>query len=135
MLGRLHIVPLLGCALGLALTVVTACDSRSPSSSQAVACCAPASNARVIGLLVGIGGPSGTAVQHWAGTIRVLGHTRTTVRTDGRGHFSIRLAAGRYRFVATSPTYDGGRGECRAAGPVRLRSHHTTRVRVVCQLK
>jgi hypothetical protein len=84
---------------------------------------------------VGIGGPVGAAVQHWSGTIRVSGTGFTTLRTDDRGHFSARLAAGSYRFTATSPSYDDGLGECNTLGPVRLRSHHTTHVRVVCQLK
>jgi hypothetical protein len=89
----------------------------------------------VVGALVGIGGPVGTREQHWAGTIRVRGHSFATVATDSRGHFSVRLPAGRYRFTATSPSYDGGHATCSAVHPVRLLSHHSTQVRVICQLK
>jgi hypothetical protein len=99
------------------------------------ACCRPADDARISGVLVGVGGPVGTAVQHWAGTIHLKGPVPTDVHTDSRGRFSQPVPAGPYRVTATSPSYDGGRGECRIAGPLRLRAHHTTHVRVVCQMK
>ena len=89
----------------------------------------------MIGRLVGIGGPVGTAVRHWSGTVLAKGPERRALRTDDDGRFSTTLVAGTYRFTATSPSYDGGQGECSAEGAVRLRSHHTTYVRVVCQLK
>jgi hypothetical protein len=113
--------------------LVAACGS-APTTPVS-ACCAPSADARVTGVLVGIGGPAGAGSQHWAGTIHVRGRAFTTTRTDRHGHFSLRLPAGRYRFTATSPSYDGGRAVCRAAHPVRLVSHRTTRVRVICQLK
>ncbi len=87
------------------------------------------------GVLVGIGGPSGTAVRHWAGAIRIRGRHYARVRTDDQGRFTARLAPGSYRITGTSASYGGGKGECRASGRVRLRAHHTTHVRVVCQLK
>jgi hypothetical protein len=74
-------------------------------------------------------------VQHWAGTVHVHGLVSSTVSTDERGHFSIRLPAGRYRFTATSPSYDDGAAACVAGHAVVLRSHTTARVRVICQLK
>ncbi len=89
----------------------------------------------MVGSLVGVGGPAGTATRHWPGTIRVNGIVLTSLRTDGRGHFSGILTAGTYRFTATSPSYDGGRVECSALGPVRLHAHRTTHVRVLCQLR
>ncbi len=118
-------------ALGLMLT---ACG-HSSSSQVVPACCPAPRDAQVSGVLVGIGGPAGTAPQHWAGTIHVRGDAFTTTRTDDQGYFSLRLPAGRYRFTATSPSYDGGRAECRAVHPVRLLSHRSAHVRVVCQMK
>ena len=140
---RLIVVPVLG-------IVLSACGFSSsgheasgrspsghPSSGDEVvpACCVPPQDAKVTGVLLGVGGPVRTAAQHWPGTIRVRGAGFTTIRTDSRGHFSAELAAGTYRFTATSPSYDAGKGECRAQGPVRLRAHHTTHVLVVCQMK
>jgi hypothetical protein len=132
---------LVAITLGL---VLTACghSSSSPhsvlpsiSSGVAPACCASRHDARVDLALVGIGGVAASLTQHWAGTIHVAGGRYTTARTDRRGHAHLALPAGRYTFTATSPSYDGGRGECRALRPVRLLAHRTTHVRVICQLK
>jgi hypothetical protein len=86
-------------------------------------------------VLVGIGGPVRTAVQHWPGTVHLKGTVLTDFGTDPRGRFSTAVPAGTYPVTATSPSYDGGRGECRVPGGVRLSADHTTHVRVVCQLK
>jgi hypothetical protein len=86
-------------------------------------------------VLVGIGGPVRTAVQHWSGTVHLEGRVLTDLRTDARGRFSQAVPAGTYRVTATSPSYDGGRAESRVQGRVRLSADHTTHVRVVCQLK
>jgi hypothetical protein len=119
--------------------LLTACDGSSPdhssSSVDVVPACCVTRNTQVSGALVGIGGPVGAATQHWAGTVRVEGPVVTTFHTDDRGHFSEDLPIGTYRFSATSPSYDGGKGECRASRPVRLGSHHTAHVRIICQLK
>ena len=137
----------LGLVLGPVLgPVLTACGdhastsprgSGSPTSSVDVmpACCAARRDAHVSGVLIGIGGPVATAVQHWAGMVHVSGRTFASVRTDARGHFSLALPAGTYRFSATSPSYDDGHAECRARDAVRLRADRTTHVRVVCELK
>ena len=108
---------------------------RRPHPHRSPCVAAPQEDARVIGRLVGIGGPVGTAVRHWSGTVLAKGSERRALRTDDDGRFSTTLVAGTYRFTATSPSYDGGQGECSAEGAVRLRSHHTTYVRVVCQLR
>jgi hypothetical protein len=130
---RLVILPI----LAILLTACTSSSSRDSLSGGEVepACCPPPQDATVSGVLVGVGGPARAAVQHWSGTIHVSGAGFTTLRTDSRGHFSADLAPGTYRFTATSPSYDEGRGECMAPGPVRLRSHATVHVRVLCQLK
>lgn len=119
--------------LGVLLTLLTACHGKT--SQVEPACCPPKHDARASGALVGIGGPSATAVQHWQGTIHVRGSDSSSFDTDAHGRFSVALPAGTYRFTATSPAYDGGRGRCEASGRIRLRAHHTTHVQVVCQLK
>jgi hypothetical protein len=128
------IVPLLtGC--GSHHSDASHSPSGSPSPTPVTACCPAPRDAHVSGVLVGVGGPSSADVQHWAGIIHVHGRVFSTVPTDGRGHFSMRLPAGSYRFTATSPSYDGGRVACRATHAVRLLSHDTSHVRVLCQLK
>jgi hypothetical protein len=130
----LLIAPLLaGCGSHHASTSHRA--SGSPDPTPAIACCFAPRGAEVSGVLVGIGGPSSTDVQHWAGTIRAHGRVLSTVRTDARGHFSMRLPAGSYRFTATSPSYDGGRAACRATPVVRVLPHEPSHVRVICQLR
>jgi hypothetical protein len=131
--------------LGILLAACSSSTSTSTSSSESSShrssssitdCCAPSRpDARVVGSLVGIGGPVGTAVQHWTGTIHIGSTGSTTLQTDDRGRFSAHLKPGTYRFTATSPSYDDGTAECRASGPVRLRAHEITHVRVICQLK
>jgi hypothetical protein len=129
----------------LVALVLTACG-HSPSTrvlqpgrespvGDVVACCPAPANASVSGALVGIGGPAGVLVQHWAGTIHVQGSEFATISTDGRGHFAMHLPAGRYRFTATSPSYDDGTATCHAVHAVVLRAHTTAHVRVICSLK
>jgi hypothetical protein len=112
--------------------VASACGSASSTTTE-IACCAPAADARVVGMLVGIGGPAGAPVPHWQGTVSATGRGHLTVDTDPRGRFSLRLTPGVYRFTATSPTYAAG--TCAAATPVHVRPHRTTRVRIVCPLR
>ena len=116
-------------ALGL---VASGCGHSS--SHTEVACCPPPSDARVAGVLVGVGGPPGAGTQHWRGTIHVHGRVSTEVETDRRGRFTLTLPPGRYLLTGTSPSYDDGRGVCRA-GEIRVAAHRTGQVRVVCQLK
>jgi hypothetical protein len=122
-------------AVLLAAAALTGCHEASPRKEPA--CCPPSPQhqASVSGVLVGIGGPAAVPPRHWAGTIRVRGSAVATFDTDDHGHFSRVLPAGTYRFTATSPSYDGGHGTCRAEGRVRLRAHHPAHVRVVCQLR
>lgn len=122
----LLVLPVLGLAL-------TGCGHTS--SSAVTACCPASPDATVTGVLVGVGGPVGAGVQHWAGTIQLRGRASSTVSTDDRGHFTVVLPPGVYRLRGTSPQYDEGRGSCAAPHPVRLRAHRTTHVRVVCQLR
>jgi hypothetical protein len=105
------------------------------STQVAPGCCPAPRDAEVSGVLIGVGGPSSALVQRWAGTIHVHGRVFSTISTDGRGHFATHLPAGRYRFTATSPSYDEGTATCRAVHPVLLRPHATAHVRVICQLK
>jgi hypothetical protein len=133
LIGMGHPRLLLAPILGLLITVLTACGHSS--SRVEPACCPPENDSRVSGVLVGIGGPSATAVQHWPGTIRVRGTVFSRFGTDAHGHFSQALPAGTYRFTATSPSYESGHATCQASRAVRLRKHHTTHVRVVCQLR
>ena len=112
--------------------LLTACSSSSPRESPSgaevkPACCPLPLDAKVSGVLVGIGGPVRTAARHWEGTIHARGSLLTrTFRTDGRGHFVARLAAGTYRFTATSPSYDDGNGRvpCPGTRPVALAPRH-----------
>ena len=125
-MSRLLLLPFLGLLL-------SACGH---TSSPAVpACCAPADDASVAGVLVGSGGPVGAGRRHWAGTISTSGPWFTSVETDARGRFTLRLPHGVYRFTATSPQYDDGHGACTSLHQVRVRAHRTTHVRVVCQLR
>jgi hypothetical protein len=121
---RRLLIPL--AALGLA---ATGCGHTTSHDGSATA------DARVSGALVGIGGPPGAGPQHWSGTIHVLGTVDTVARTDGRAHFSVQLPAGRYRFTATSPSYDDGKALCTAPHPVRVAAHQQVQVQVICQLR
>ncbi len=113
--------------------VLTACGhTRAPA---APACCSAPDDSSVTGVLIGVGGPAGSRPQPWAGTVSARGDRSTTVDTDAHGHFSLSLPPGVYRFTATSPQYDDGRGSCAATRPVTVRAHRPTHVRVVCPLR
>jgi hypothetical protein len=124
-------------ALALAGCSSSGAGSSSPGGTPPAQSVADGIGTRVTitGHLVGVGGPSGAGVQHWAGTVHVHGPVSSTVNTDAQGRFTVRLPAGRYRFTATSASYDGGRATCRALHPVVLHPGADAHVRVICQLK
>jgi hypothetical protein len=129
----LLIVPLLT-ACGARTGLSPAASGGSHGSTPGADCCAPMVY-NVSGHLSTEGGPAGTEVLHWPGTIRVHGPVDRTVRTDAHGKFHLRLLTGTYQLTGHSPQYDDGKGTCRASGPLVVHTDTHVKVDVVCQLK
>ena len=95
------------------------------------------SRGTLTGTLKAVGGPSGTGPRPLSGTITATtanrGVLNLSVGTSGR--FTVHPVAGNYSFTATSPQYEGGKGTCRASGPVTVREGVKSTVTVECQVK
>lgn len=88
----------------------------------------------VTGLLVASGGPAGTPNVGLTGQVVLSGPAgRFTADANAAGKFSLRVPAGTYTATGSSPLQDGGRGECRADGPVTLSSADVLGLSIVCQ--
>ena len=82
-------------------------------------------------------GPSGTGPRPLSGTITATTANRgvLTLSVGTSGRFTVHPVVGTYTFTATSPQYEGGKGTCRASGPVTVREGVKTTVTVECQEK
>ena len=71
------------------------------------------------------------------GTITATTANRGVLNLSRRLQRSIHGAPSRRHltFTATSPQYEGGKGTCRATGPVTVREGVKTTVTVECQVK
>jgi len=92
------------------------------------------SRGTLTGMLEAVGGPSGTGPT-LSGTITATMANRgvLTLSVGTSGRFTVHPVVGSYTFTATSPQYEGGKGTCRASGPVTVREGVETTVTVECQ--
>jgi hypothetical protein len=95
------------------------------------------SRGTLTGTLEVVGGPSGNGPRAVSGTITATTakHGVLTLSVGPSGRFTVHPVVGTYTFTATSPQYEGGRGTCRASGPVTVREGVKTTVTVECQEK
>ena len=95
------------------------------------------SRGTLTGTLEAAGGPAGTGPRPLSGTITATTANRgvLTLSVGTSGRFTVHPVVGTYTFTATSPQYEGGKGTCRASGPVTVREGVKTTVTVECQEK
>jgi len=81
------------------------------------------SRGTLTGTLEAVGGPSGTGPRPLSGRITATTANRgvLTLSVGTSGRFTVHPVVGTYTFTATSPQYEGGKGTCRASGPVTVR--------------
>lgn len=108
-------------------------------ASRAITSLTPRSWSRgtLTGMLEAAGGPAGTGPSPLSGTITATTANRgvLTLSVGNSGRFTAHPVVGTYTFTATSPQYEGGKGMCRASGPVTVREGVKTVVTVECQEK
>lgn len=93
------------------------------------------SRGTLTGTLEAAGGPAGTGPRPLSGTITATTANRgvLTLPVGTSGRFAVHPVVGTYTFTATSPQYEGGKGTCRASGPVSVREGVKSTVTVECQ--
>ena len=144
------------CLAGVCLAgLLAACSSGSHPAALAPAAPAPpartpaapapvglaaAGSAPAEGTLTGhlyrVGGPAPGAPRPWPGTVILTGPgVRRAIQVGAGGGYSVRVPAGTYAVAGRSPLYQGGAGECRAAGPATVTSGHRAEADVLCQLR
>lgn len=93
---------------------------------------------RVVGRLLGVGGPAPGTARPFPGriTVREVGTpvNAWTVRTTAGGAYVVRLPPGRWHLSGHSPVYDGGHAECLAPHVVTVRGEHPVHINVYCQM-
>lgn len=106
-------------------------------ADRAITSLTPGSGSRgtVTGMLEVPGGPAGAHPRSLRGTITATTANRgiLTLGVGTSGRFTIHPFVGTYTFTATSPQYEGGKGTCRAPGPVTVREGSKTTVTIECQ--
>jgi hypothetical protein len=60
---------------------------------------------------------------------------RITVRVGPNGKWAIKLVPGVYRFVGRSPSFDDGKRDCLAGGPVTVALHTAWVVLLGCMVR
>ena len=93
----------------------------------------PSSSTNVGGTLREIGRGVNRPV---AGVVTAIPSTgpRIIVRVGPSGNFRVKLVPGVYRFVGRSPSFDDGKRDCLAGGPVRLTLHMALGVLLGCMV-
>jgi hypothetical protein len=74
------------------------------------------------GILRAVGGPAGVGPRGLSGTVVFMngGATASSARAGSDGRFTIRVPAGRYVVIGTSPQYSDGAVTCRAQSVVTI---------------
>jgi hypothetical protein len=116
-MGRHDLIWHVAAAGALAVTLAataTGCQA-GPSSSHR--------DEMVTGTLVSVGGPAPGSPVPLPGHVTAIGRDGDRVRTvtvSKSGKFTMRLAAGTYRFTGTSPRIDSGHLACRATHRIHV---------------
>ncbi len=98
-------------------------------------CSSPPDEGTLDGTLQAVSGPAGTGSRPLSGSVTFHGSNGNiaTIYLSANGRFSAHLPVGRYTVAGRSPQFEGGTGECQAAGPLTVTNDVTSRVEIDCQ--